>query len=92
MSQTDRDRLVALKKAKDKKITQRAAAEEVELSERQVRRLLWKLKAEGDRAVVHGLRGRPSNRRIDEKSSRKRSASCSLARMGARKAGQFATA
>jgi len=34
--------------------------------ERQVRRLLGKLKAEGDRAVVHGLRGRPSNRRIDE--------------------------
>jgi len=66
MSQTDRDRLVALKKAKGKKITQRAAAEEVDLSERQVRRLLGKLKAEGDRAVVHGLRGRPSNRRIDK--------------------------
>src|SRR6266487_2381703 len=64
MSQTDRDRLVALKKAKDRKTTQRAAAEELHLSERQVRRLLAKLRAEGDRAVVHGLRGRQSNRRI----------------------------
>jgi hypothetical protein len=39
MSQTDRDRLAALKKAKDKKITQQQAAEELKLSERQVRRL-----------------------------------------------------
>jgi transposase len=66
MSQTDRDRLVALRKAKDRKITQRQAAEELELSERQVRRLLAKVRGEGDRAVVHGLRGRPSNRKIGE--------------------------
>ena len=66
MSQTDRDRLVALKKAKDRKITQRAAAEELKLSERHVRRLLAKLKTQGDRAVIHGLRGRASNRRIGE--------------------------
>src|SRR6266851_5676829 len=39
MTQTDRDRLVALKKAKDRKITQRQAAEELKLSERHVRRL-----------------------------------------------------
>jgi len=66
MSQTDRDRLVALRKAKDRKITQRQAAEELQLSERQVRRLLAKLRTEGDRAVIHGLRGRRSNRRIGE--------------------------
>ncbi len=63
MTQTDRDRLVALKKAKDKKMTQRQAAEELKISERQVRRLMSRLKAEGDKAIVHGLRGR-SNRRI----------------------------
>jgi hypothetical protein len=40
MTQADRDRLVALKKAKDKKTTQRQAAEELQISERQVRRLL----------------------------------------------------
>ena len=63
MTQTDRDRLVALKKAKDKKMTQRQAAEELKISERQVRRLLVRMKAKGDGAVIHGLRGRRSNRR-----------------------------
>jgi len=65
MTQTDRDRLVALKKAKDGKMTQRQAAEELKISERQVRRLLAKLREVGDKAVLHGLRGR-SNRRIKE--------------------------
>ena len=63
MTQTDRDRLVALKKAKSKKITQRQAADELQISERQVRRLMVKLRQVGDKAVIHGLRGR-SNRRI----------------------------
>jgi hypothetical protein len=66
MTQTDRDRLVALKKAKKKLITQREAAAELRLSVRQVRRLLYAMKKHGDKAVVHGLRGKPSNRRIDE--------------------------
>ena len=52
MTQADRDRLVALKKAKDKKMTQRQAAEELKISERQVRRLLAKLKKQGDKAIV----------------------------------------
>ena len=70
MTQTDRDRLVALKKAKDKKITQRQAAEELKISERQVRRLLGNLLQVGDKAVVHGLRGR-SNRRIKDEVKQK---------------------
>ncbi len=65
MTQTDRDRLVALKKAADKKITQRQTAAELKISERQVRRMLSRLKLVGDKAVVHGLRGR-SNRRDDQ--------------------------
>ena len=44
MNQADRDRLVALKKAKDGKMTQRQAAAELEIGERQVRRLLAKLR------------------------------------------------
>jgi transposase len=67
MTQRDRDRLVALKKAKKGLITQRQAAEEIGQSERHVRRLLKKLKGKGDRAVVHALRGRQSNRKVDEK-------------------------
>ena len=57
--------MVALKKAKDKKMTQRQAAEELRVSERQVRGLLVRLREVGDKAVVHGLRGR-SNRRIKD--------------------------
>ena len=67
MTQKDRDRLVALKKAKKGLITQREAAEEIGQSERHVRRLLKKLKDMGDRAVVHASRGRRSNRKLDEK-------------------------
>lgn len=63
MTQRDRDRLVALKKAQKKLITQGQAAEELKLSVRQVRRLLRRLKQEGDQGIVHGLRGRPSNRK-----------------------------
>jgi transposase len=64
MTQADRDRLVTLRKAKKRLITQRQAAEELELSVRQVKRLLYALKKRGDKAVIHGLRGKPSNQRI----------------------------
>lgn len=70
MTQADRDRLVALKKAKDKKMTQRQAAEELQISERQVRRLVAKLRQGGDKSVLHGLRGR-SNRKIQEQDQQK---------------------
>lgn len=63
MSQKDRDRLVVLKQAQKRQITQVEAAGQVECTERHVRRLLKKLKAEGDKSVIHGLRGRRSNRK-----------------------------
>lgn len=66
MTQADRDRLVTLKKAKKRLITQGEAAAELGMSIRQVKRLLYALKKRGDQAVIHGLRGRRSNRRIDE--------------------------
>ena len=64
MTQAERDRLVALKKAKKKLITQKQAAEEIGVTERQVRRLLRKLRRKGDGAVIHELRGRASNRKL----------------------------
>lgn len=70
MTQTDRDRLVALKKARKSLITQREAAEELQLSVRQVQRLLSRLQDDGDKAVVHALRGKPSNRKMEEKIER----------------------
>jgi len=65
MTQADRDRLVTLKKARKKLITQREAAAELGISTRQVKRLLKALKQRGDKAVVHGLRGKPSRRKIE---------------------------
>ena len=64
MTQADRDRLVTLRKAKKRLITQQQAAEELRLSVRQVKRLVFALKKRGDKAVIHGLRGKPSNQRI----------------------------
>src|ERR1043166_544508 len=67
MTQADRDRLVTLKKARKKLITQCQAAEELGLSIRHVKRLMHAMKKHGDKAVIHGSRGRRSNRRIAEK-------------------------
>jgi biotin operon repressor len=67
MTQRDRDRLVALKQARKGQITQKQAAEQLQCTERQVRRLLKKLKSDGDKALIHGLRGRESNRKRSAK-------------------------
>src|SRR5271165_2673199 len=64
MTQADRDRLVTLRKAKKRLITQKQAAEDLGLSVMQVKRLIYALKKRGDKAVIHGLRGKPSNQRI----------------------------
>jgi len=63
MSQRERDRLKILHEVSKRQITQKQAAEHLKLSERQVRRLVTSLKQLGDVAVVHGLRGRASNRK-----------------------------
>jgi transposase len=68
MTQKERDRLVALQKTKNGLIRQRQAATEIGVSERQVRRMLRTLRQRGDQAILHGGRGKPSNRKIaDEK-------------------------
>ena len=64
MSQEERDKLDWLKRAKDKVVSQRKAAQNMGVSDRWVRELLRRMKAEGDTVVVHRLRGRASNRRI----------------------------
>jgi transposase InsO family protein len=65
MTQAERDRLVALKKAAKGLITRRQAAAELKISEREVYRLLAGMRERGDKAVIHGLRGRPSSRKLD---------------------------
>lgn len=66
MNQEERDRLDWLKRAKDGSITQREAAERMSVSDRWVRTLLQRMNEHGDAVVVHGLRGRPSNRKLPE--------------------------
>jgi hypothetical protein len=70
MSQQERDWLDWLKRARDGKMTQREAAERMRVSERWVRTLLRRLKKQGDGVVVHGLRGRASNRKLPVETQR----------------------
>jgi len=67
MSQEEREKLEWLKRARDKGISQREAASKIGVSDRWVRKLLKRMKKQGDRVVVHGLRGRASNRKITAK-------------------------
>ena len=67
MSQEERDKLEWLKRARDKGISQREAASKIGVSDRWVRKLLKRMKKQGDRVVVHALRGRASNRKITAK-------------------------
>ena len=64
MRQGERDRLVELKKARKKLVSQQATAKELAVSDRHIRRLISKLKTDGEKSVIHGLKGRPSNRAI----------------------------
>jgi len=64
LSQRERDRLRVLHEVNQKQITQIEAARRLKISDRHIRRLLFHLEKHGDRAVIHGLRGRPSNRRL----------------------------
>jgi DNA-binding Lrp family transcriptional regulator len=63
LSGKDRDRLKVLHEVEEKHITQRQAAGRLGISERWVRELLVRVRQKGDRGIVHGLRGRLSNRR-----------------------------
>src|SRR5450755_460964 len=64
LSQRERDRLKVLQEVKQKHLSQVAAAKRLKVTDRQVRRMLLGIRERGDGAVVHGLRGRPSNRKL----------------------------
>jgi len=64
MTQRDVDRIRILHKALEKRITQRKAGELLDLCRVHVNRLCQKIKEKGDRAIIHGLRGRPSNHQL----------------------------
>src|SRR5450432_4331997 len=64
LSQRERDRLKVLYEVKQKHLSQVAAAERLKVTDRQVRRMLLRIRERGDSALVHGLRSRPSNRKL----------------------------
>jgi len=66
LSGKERDRLKVLHEVQGGHLTQGAAAGQLAISDREVRRLLARIGAEGDLGVVHRLRGRASNRRLGE--------------------------
>ena len=66
MSTKEWDRLKVLREVKKGHITQKQGAVELWLSVRWVRRLLERMRARGDAALRHGLRGRRSNRKTPE--------------------------
>jgi hypothetical protein len=61
MTQRERDVLKVMQPVLDGKRTQAEAARLLKRSVRQIRRIQQKLEADGDTALVHGLRGKPSN-------------------------------
>jgi hypothetical protein len=64
MTQAERDQLVVLKKTKKGQMTQKEAAAELQVTERQIRRMIWRLKKVGDKSVIHGLKGKISNSKL----------------------------
>jgi len=70
MSQEERDDLHWLKRVEAGSMTQREAAEKMGVTARWVRKLVKRMKKEGDAVVVHGLRGRASNRKLSDKTQR----------------------
>lgn len=59
-------RVHIIRRVLEKKLTQGAAGTLLGLTDRQIRRLLRRVKQEGDQGLVHRGRGKPSNRRIAE--------------------------
>lgn len=67
MSQEELRRLHIIRKVIDKRFKQSEAAELLKLSQRQIRRLVKRVREESDKGIIHRSRGRQSHRAIPEK-------------------------
>jgi hypothetical protein len=67
MSLRDTKRLKLIQSAIDGQLTQKSVSALLELSDRQVRRLVQRVREGGARGIIHLSRGRPSNRRLGDK-------------------------
>lgn len=71
MSGRDRDRLKVLHEVKRGHLTQKQGGEQLGVTDRWVRKLLVRMRREGDGGILHRLRGRCSNRRMGDKTRQK---------------------
>jgi hypothetical protein len=71
MSHEELKRVSLIHKVLDREITQREVGEVLEVCERQVRRIVVRVREAGDEGVIHRLRGRPSHRAIKNGVKRK---------------------
>lgn len=66
MTQAELKRLHVVKQILAKKLKQTEAAELLYLGQRQIRRIVARVRKEQDKGVIHKSRGQPSNRRLPE--------------------------
>ena len=66
MSKKELERVPVIHKALDKRLTQIEAAKLLNLSDRQIRRIVKRVRIEGDIGLIHKNRGKESNRKLDE--------------------------
>lgn len=64
MSANERDRLVVIRRVAGRELKQQRAAELLKIGLRQVKRLVSAYRRRGDRGLVSGRRGKPSNNRL----------------------------
>jgi transposase len=67
MSRREVKRLHIIRQALDEQITQAEAARLIDISDRQIRRMIRRIREEGDEGICHRSRGKASNRRIPKK-------------------------
>jgi transposase len=67
MSQKEMKRLHVIHKVGEGLLTEKQAAEIISLSERQIRRIVKRIRDEGDKGIRHRSRGKESNRRLPKK-------------------------
>lgn len=66
MSQRELTRVHVIHKVIERSLTQKDAADKLDLSDRQVRRIVVRVRSEGDKGILHRLRGKPSMRQIPQ--------------------------
>lgn len=66
-TQEELKKLHVVRKAMENSITQNEAAEILDLTDRQIRRIAARIQLEGDAGVIHKLRSKPSNRALPNK-------------------------